>query len=333
MQQMNYTAQLPIVVIVGPTAGGKTDLSLRLAHDLPLPVDSGRDATISGEIVSADSMQVYRGMDIGTAKPTVAERGNVPHHLIDCVDPTEPFTVHDWVRQAEVTIARLREQQRWPIVVGGTNLYVKALLEGMFEGPQPDPVLRAELDDLSNDQLHARLRQVDPAAGERIHRNDRKRMVRAIEVHAQTGQPITELQQQWGDQGRMRPDAVLIGLDWPTEQINQRINARVRKMVEDGLFEEVRALQDGGLLGQQASEALGYKQVLAHLAGHCTLEEAIERIKIETRRFARKQRTWLKRFRVLTPSLWLPASDLSPSELAGQAVQFAVENLQERASG
>lgn len=316
MLHIGSHAHPPIVVIVGPTAGGKTDLSLDLAHGLPSP------GQLASEIVSADSMQVYHGMDIGTAKPAAADRAGVPHHLIDLVEPDEPFTVNDWRRQADHAIADIRDRHRWPIVVGGTNLYVKALLEGMFDGPGSDLTLRAELERLSGDELYSRLAQVDQEAARRIHRNDRKRLVRAIEVHALTGRPISDLQQQWGEQGTMRADAVLIGLDWPTEAINHRINARVRKMVESGLVDEVRALVDSGRFGSQAREALGYKQILTYLDGRCALEDAIERIKIETRRYARKQRTWLKRFRILKPSIWLNPAEMTASELAKRTIQF-----------
>lgn len=303
----------PIILVVGPTAGGKTALSIALAQRLPG----------GGEIVGADSMQVYRGMDIGTAKPTAAERAAAPHHVIDVAEPDEPFTVEDWRRLAEAAIENIRIRGKWPIVVGGTNLYIKVLLHGMFEGPEADPALRARLAGEPTAALHARLRAVDPEAAARIHPNDRKRLTRALEVYESTGRPISEWQREWDE--RPREDVRLIGLDWPPEAINPRINARVRAMVEEGLVDEIKSLIEAGRLGPQARAALGYKQFVEYLEGRIDLKEALERTKIETRRFARQQRTWLKRFRALPNSLWLPADRFSMQELTEQALAFCLE--------
>ncbi len=293
----------PFPLICGPTAGGKTALAVALAHDF------ARDGH-AGEVISADAFQLYKGLDIGSAKPTPEERQGVPHHLIDAVEPTEPFTVHDWLSQAERLIADIRARNRVPIVVGGTHLYVKALLEGLFEGPEPDETLRAELRATPLPHLRAELERVDPAAAERIHPNDDRRTVRALEVYRQTGTPISALQKQWDREKSARTDAVLVGLDWPADQINPRINARVRQMMADGFLEEVRALDAQHKLGPQAREGLGYKQLLAHLHGHCSLDDAVEQIKIETRRFAKNQRTWLRRLRATPGSVWLTPEDL-----------------------
>jgi tRNA dimethylallyltransferase len=299
----------PIILILGPTAGGKTRLAIDLAN------------AIGGECICADSMQVYRGMDIGTAKPTVKERAAAPHHLLDVADPSDAgFTVDTWLSMAERVIAEVRSRDRYPIVVGGTNLYIKALLHGLFEGPEPHPQLRQRLQAMDEDALRARLEAVDPKAAQRIHRNDRKRTIRAIEVFEQTGKPLSEHQSQW-DSGQVREDVRIIGLDYPPEDINPRINARVRQMIDAGLVEEVRTLYEKGALGPQAREALGYKQIMDHLEGRCTLEEAIEQIKIRTRRYAKQQRTWLRRFRAHPGSLWLDASRLSPEQLLEEAVR------------
>jgi tRNA dimethylallyltransferase len=295
-------------VIVGPTAGGKSALAVALARAL-------QHATgLPGHVVTADSMQVYRGMDIGTAKPTAAEQAGVAHHLIDLVEPTQPFTVEQWLRLADGTIADVRQQGGVPIVVGGTHFYVKAFLEGLFEGPGSDQALRAELHAMPDEQRWAELVRVDPASAARLHRNDARRVVRALEVYRLTGEPISAHQSQW-DQGQRRPDAFLVGLDWPTEAINRRINARVRAMVEQGLVEEVRSLWSAGLLprGSQAREALGYKQLIACFeieksGRRPDLDDAIERIKIETRRFAKNQRTWLRRLRASAPPAGSPAA-------------------------
>lgn len=288
----------PVVVIVGPTAGGKTSLSIELALRL------------GGECISADSMQVYRGMDIGTAKPSLAERRGVPHHLIDIADPSEDgFTVDDWLDRANEAIAAIRGRGRLPIVVGGTNLYVRALLEGLFDGPEPDPALRAALDATPIEALRAELLAVDPRAAARIHPNDRRRTVRAIEVFRLSGQPLSAFQTQWSEdlRSKVRPDALVIGLDWPVEAINRRMNARVRQMFDGGLLDEVDRLAERGL-GRQASEAVGYEEVMAFRRGAITFEEAVERTKIRTRRYGKQQRTWLRRFRGIPNALWLDAA-------------------------
>lgn len=291
-------------VIVGPTAGGKSSLAVAVAHALAR-------VGVAAEIVTADSVQVYRGLDIGSAKPTPAQQEGIPHHLIDIIDPNpaqgSPFTVVDWLREAEQAIESIRSRGRAPIVVGGTHLYIKTFLEGMFDGPGTDESLREELRAMGLAVLRAELEKADPAAAARIHPNDERRTVRALEVFRLTGVPISTHQSQW-DQNIARPGCVLVGLDWPSEALNPRINARVRAMVDAGLVDEVRSLHAAGALGPQAREALGYKQVLAHLQGRCTLDEAIEAIKIETRRFGKNQRTWLRRLRTTPGSVWINAA-------------------------
>jgi len=295
----------PFPVIVGPTAGAKSALALALARDWPG----------GGEVVSADALQVYRGMDIGTAKPTGAERAAVPHHLIDLVEPGQPFSVADWLVRAEAAIADIRSRGRLPIVVGGTHLYVKILLEGMFEGPRADAELRAEFLAMSPEALRRELERVDPAAATRLHPNDIRRTVRALEVHRLTGAPISAQQSQW-DRAR-RPDAALIGLDWASGAINARINARVRTMMERGLLDETRSLLARGVLTGQAAEALGYKQLVRHLVGGEPLEQAVEAIKIETRRLAKNQRTWLRRLRAVPGGLWIDAGGVPEADWPG----------------
>jgi len=284
-----------IPVIAGPTAGGKTDLAIEVALAM-------RERGTPGEVVTADAYQIYRGMDIGTAKPTPEERRSVPHHLIDVVEPTERFTASDWLSAARGAIAEIRSRGHVPIVVGGTHLYVKSLLDGMFEGPGADEALRAELHALGRDALRAELQRVDPAAAAKLHPNDLRRTVRAIEVFRLTGKPISEHQRQWDLETPTDTSTRLITLEWPTESINPRINARVKAMLAAGLVEEVRGLWSARRLGPQAREALGYKQLVDHLEGRCTLDEAVERIKIETRRLGKNQRTWLRRLRT-TPGM------------------------------
>ncbi len=296
-------------VIVGPTAGGKSALAIELADALRTRTDT------HAEIVSADSMQVYREMDIGTAKPTPEERARIPHHLIDILDPAEPFSVDRWLSLAERCIGELREGGVLPIVVGGTHLYAKALLEGLFPSPEPDPGIRARLAGMDPRARRELLERVDPAAAARIHPNDVRRTVRALEVWETTGTPISELQRQW-DAGRVRPDALLVGLEWPAETLSRRINARVKDMMARGFLDEVRALHEAGRIGPNAAQALGYRQLIDHLEGRLTLDEAVERIKIETRRFAKNQRTWLRRLRTLPDALWLDAEGACAPDLA-----------------
>jgi tRNA dimethylallyltransferase len=298
-------------VIVGPTAGGKSDLALDVVERL--------GAAVAAEIITADSVQIYRGMDIGSAKPTAGERRGIAHHLIDIVEPAEAFTVSDWLAAAEQAVADVRSRGRMPVVVGGTHLYIKAFLEGLFEGPEPDPKLREALRGRGLAELRRELERVDPAAAGRIHPNDERRTVRALEVYHQTGRPITEHQRQW-DRGGARADCVLVGLEWPVETLNPRINARVKQMMERGLLEEVRGLWRAGRLGSQAREALGYKQLVRYLEGEWTLEEAVEQIKIETRRFAKNQRTWLRRLRSIPGSVWIDAGSVPREEWAGMVV-------------
>lgn len=288
----------PCILIVGPTAGGKTSLSLELAQRLPG----------GGECICADSMQVYRGMDIGTAKPTPEERAKATHHLLDLVEPDEPFTVDHWLPMAEEKVRDIRGRGRFPILVGGTNLYIKAFMSGMMDGPAPDEPLRKSLEALDSGRLRERLELVDPRAADRIHPNDRRRTIRALEVHELTGVPISTSQEQW-DRPEVRDDTLLVGLNYPAEIINPRINSRVRQMIEEGLLEEVSNLHRSGKLGPQAVEALGYRQLVDHLEGRLELDEAIEQIKIRTRRFAKNQRTWLKRFQAQIQGCWIDCPD------------------------
>lgn len=348
------------IVILGPTAGGKSELAVRLAERLRTAdfcidtVHGGRDSggdSGGGEVIGADSMQVYRHLDAGTAKPTPAQRRRTPHHMIDIVEPTERFTVTDWLALADRAITDIQVRGRRPIVVGGTNLYLKALLEGMFDGPPADRAFRASLADTAPPELHRRLSEVDPDAAARIKPNDRQRLTRALEVFHLTGEPISALQQQWterpADEYRHRP--VLIGLAWPVEAINTRINLRVKAMfypdkVEpelaadvciggESLPEEVRRLVDQRLLGvddsRQADEAIGYKQCLAALRGAMTWEDAFEKTKVATRRFAKQQRTWLKRFAGVQ---WIDADGLSPEAMCSAALKALTQTNSARPS-
>lgn len=309
------------ILILGPTAGGKSDLAVDLAEHL------------EGEVIGADAFQVYRQLDAGTAKPDQSLRNRVPHHLFDIVEPTQRFTVHDWLTRAHDTIAEIQSRGKTPIIVGGTNLYMKALLEGMFDGPGQDAAFRASLEGIGTPLLHMKLMEVDKPSAARIKPMDRQRIVRALEVHELTGTPISALQTQWEGEASKGLNATLIGLRWEPEAINPRINLRVKAMfypdkVEpeiaqavcingESLVDEVERLLGEGCFGpvvdagkvespNQARAALGYKQLLAWMDGsdeHITsLDEAFEKTKVLTRRFAKQQRTWLKRF---TQTHWI----------------------------
>jgi tRNA dimethylallyltransferase len=297
------------VLVMGPTAGGKTALAVELALGIPG----------GGECVSADSMQVYRGMDIGTAKPSAEERRGVPHHMLDVADPHGgAFTVADWLDGAREAIVAVHARGRHAIVVGGTNLYVKALVEGMFEGPPGDPEVRAQLEALPTEILRRDLEYHDPIAASRIHPNDRRRTVRALEVWQLTGRRISDLQRQWGDAPRALPDGMhLVGLEWPVELLNERINRRVHSMVAGGLEQEVMRLIAAGPLNRQAIEAVGYREVLRHFAHELSIEEAEEEIKVRTRQYARQQRTWLRRFKAIPGAIWVDGPRVSTTDAAG----------------
>ena len=302
-------------VIVGPTAGGKSALAVAVALEFE---NRGHPRA---EVVTCDSIQVYKGLDIGSAKPPPRERMGVAHHLLDLVEPTETFSVQQWLDAAERAIAEIRARGGTPIVVGGTHLYIKAFLEGLFDGPGSDDALRERLREMDPHERRTELERVDPEAAARIHPNDERRTVRALEVYRLTGAPISEHQRQWDT--RPRDDCLLIGLERETDAINQRINARVKQMVEQGLVDEAMALWESDRLGPTAREALGYKQLIRHFEGSWSLDEAVEQIKIETRRFAKNQRTWLRRLRTTPGSIWLDAG----SQPAGPLAQHVVEQI------
>ena len=279
-----------VITILGCTASGKGTLARALASE------------VGGEIISVDSMKVYRGMDIGTAKPTAELRAAIPHHLIDVADPWESFSAARFVELADHAVAEIHRRNRPAIAVGGTVLYFKCFYAGMFAGPSADPALRAEIRARAEreglDTLHAELARVDPEAATRIHRNDLRRIERALEVYHLTGRPISELQQQWNGESIRRPewDWRLIGLRRDKRAAARRINERVRRMLAAGLIEEARRIwSDPRGVSDQAHRAVGYAELFDHFAGEINLEEAVERIKISSRRLAKQQRTWLRR--------------------------------------
>jgi tRNA dimethylallyltransferase len=279
-----------IYIIVGPTAVGKTEISLAIAEE------------VGAEIISADSMQVYRGMDIGTAKPTPRERARVPHHLIDVADPKEEFSAGRFVQLADEAIEDIRLRGKIPLVVGGTGMYIRALTEGLFEGPGADFALREELMDAERKEpgaLYNMLKKADPKAAEKIHPSDIRRTIRALEVFQKSGKPISESQSQWGARGSGRGsdggrhDCKIAGLTMPRPELYRRIDARVDKMLDDGFLDEIKTLRDEGCTREMPSmHALGYKQLMAHLDGELSLDDAVRLIKRDTRHYAKRQYTW-----------------------------------------
>ena len=276
----------PLICIVGPTAVGKTEIAIQLAQQL------------DAEIVSLDSRQIYREMDIGTAKPTPDQRRAIPHHLIDCVDVDQPFSVAEYQRLADVTIAEIGERGKQPMAVGGAGLYFRGVIDGLFDGPGADAEIRAKLqreaDEHGNVALHERLRQCDPEAADRVHPNNLVRVIRALEVYELTGKPISALQQQWRMEESRYPFRAF-GLDMPREVLYRRIEDRVDLMVTAGLIEEVKGLLDRGYPRNcVAMQSFGYKELIDYLDGVRTLDEAIALLKQNTRRFAKRQLTWFR---------------------------------------
>jgi len=275
----------PILVIAGVTAASKTATALELAR------------RHGGELIGADSVQIYRGFDIGSAKPSEAELGSIRHHLIDEVDPTDAIDAAEFARRADRAIAETRERGNLPIVVGGTGLWLHALLRGLVELPVPDPKIRSALDAEADERglsaLADQLEIIDPKAAARIHRNDRRRIVRALEVHRQIGRPLGELQAEHG-RGAPRYEARVMLLDVERETLYARLRSRIAKMVEAGWVDEVRALLDRWGPDVRPMNSVGYRQMKEHVVDGVTLEIAAARAYKATRIYTRRQRTWFR---------------------------------------
>ncbi len=253
---------------------------------------------VGAEIISLDSMALYRGMDIGTAKPTPAEREAVAHHLIDVVDPHEDYSLARYVDAAHQAAEQIASRGRVPLFVGGTPLYLKSLLRGIFSGPPADWDLRRKFQAVAEgegpEHLHARLLEVDPRSAARLHPRDMRRVIRALEVWEKTGQSITDLQAQF-DRARPAEQCRVFVLDWPRSELVRRIDARVDAMFATGLVDEVNGLvARPRSLGRTAAQAVGYREVIEHLQGLRGLEATIERVKLRTRQFAKRQMTWFR---------------------------------------
>lgn len=279
------------LVLTGPTGSGKSRLALDLAERL------------DAEIVSMDSMTLYRRMDIGTAKPKAEDRRRVPHHLLDVLDPWESASVAWWLARAAECCRDITERGKRPLFVGGTPLYLKALLHGLFKGPPADETIRRRLTEEATTGgsvvLHSRLAAVDPISAGRVHPNDVRRVIRSLEVWELTGQPISAWQIQWNKQTTQAIEGRCLYLDWPRPELYTRIDARVEQMIAEGWVEEVRALRLlERPLSREAAQALGYPEMFAYLDGQADLDETIQRIQMRSRNFAKRQMTW---FRHLPP--------------------------------
>jgi tRNA dimethylallyltransferase len=306
-----------MILILGVTASGKGKLAFALAKSL------------GAEIISIDSMKVYRRMDIGTAKPPKENRDQIPYHLINVVEPGDSFSVARFLELAIESIADIKKRNKPIVAVGGTALYIKSLLYGLFEGPGADEQIREELKAQVQaeglDKLYAQLQTIDPATAAKISANDPRRIIRALEVYQLTGKPISTFQTQWDnshDAIRNTHDWTIISLRREKTEESKRINARVKKMIDAGLVDEVKQLlAEPKPLSKQARSAIGYAEIINHLAGQTTLDDAIELIKKNTRKLAKAQRTWFKTFKNVH------SLDITPDETIDSVLTRAKEVL------
>ncbi|RAK23468.1 tRNA dimethylallyltransferase [Anoxybacillus vitaminiphilus] len=288
-----------LVVIIGPTAVGKTKLSIELAKRL------------NGEIISGDSMQVYKGMDIGTAKIKPEEMEGIPHHLIDIKEPTEPFSVAEFQQMARPLISEITKRGKLPIIVGGTGLYIQSVIyDYRFSAAPSDDSYRRKLETFAQERgaiaLYEKLKEIDPHSAERIHPNNVRRVIRALEIFHCTGQTMTEWQKQQTPD--LLYDVALVGLTMEREQLYRRINERVDQMMAEGLLDEVKTLYESGVRDCQSIQAIGYKEIYEYLDGRISLAEAVEQLKQNSRRYAKRQLTW---FRNKMPVQWFDMTDIS----------------------
>ena len=317
----NETAQSalkPLVILVGPTAVGKTAASIGLAKAL------------NGEIISGDSMQIYKGLDIGTAKISKEEMQGVPHHLIDIKEPWESFSAAEFKRLADAAIADIHSRGKLPIIVGGTGFYINGVLyEYHFGEADTDEIYRARLEQYAaengNDALWNMLNEKDPDSAAKLHSNDTKRVIRALEVLHVTGIRASE-RQNTVDKGTLRYNAVYIALSLPREILYERINKRVEQMIADGLEQEVRNALDAGVAQDAlAMTSLGYRQMIQYLNGEISLERAVELIQRDTRHFAKRQLTWFRH----DPNIqWVDKADKSDAQIEAELVQIVRQKLE-----
>jgi tRNA dimethylallyltransferase len=270
-----------IIFVVGPTAVGKTEVALKIASQLPC------------EIVSCDSMQVYREVSIASSKPSPAERKQVPHHLLDVISVEDPYDVATFNKMATAAIESILEKKKVPLIVGGSGMYVQILLDGIFAEAGRDVDLRSQLESQGAEALHQKLKKVDPDAAAKIHANDVRRMVRALEVFETTKTPISKLQRERSGLVGKYP-VLIFGLNRPREELYDRINRRVDQMFTEGIVDEVKALS-GRTLSLTAQKIIGVNEIFAYVRGEKSLEDAKELMKMNTRRFAKRQLTWFRR--------------------------------------
>jgi tRNA dimethylallyltransferase len=278
----------PIVAIVGPTASGKSDLALYLAEHF------------SGEIVNYDSVQIFRHLNIGTAKPKAEERQRVPHHMIDIREPAEVFTAGDYQREARRVLEEIRNRGNLPILVGGTGLYLRALTEGLFSGPERSPHWRNRLEMVAERKgrvhLHRILKRLDPGSASRIAERDKPKVIRALEVRLETGRPLTDHLAERPRQPLMGFQVHFVGVNPARDELYQRIDERVCRMFEAGLEEEIRHLLASGIPSSvKPFEAIGYRHVIAHLDSSIAKDDTIRIIQRDTRRYAKRQMTWFRK--------------------------------------
>lgn len=299
----------PLLILCGPTASGKTACAVKIAQ------------LLGSEVVSCDSMQIYRGMDILSAKPTLEEMDGVKHHMLSVADPSEPFSAAIYRDQATPIIRSLHDQAKLPILCGGTGLYIDALTKPMGFSVRSDPelhdALMAKFDQPGGrEELWAELQQIDPDSAARLHMNDARRVTRALEVYRQTGKTLTELNaidaQKEGEY-----DEQLFALDWPRDVLYGRINRRVDQMVDMGLIDEVHAVMKAGT-GKTSWQALGFKEIADALNGKISIDEAIEQVKTGSRRYAKRQLTWFRRD---TRVQWIPAEGRSVDEISREIIE------------
>ncbi|MHC4945412.1 MAG: tRNA (adenosine(37)-N6)-dimethylallyltransferase MiaA [Planctomycetota bacterium] len=297
-----------VAVLVGLTASGKKRVGVRAAE------------RIGAEIISLDSIKVYRGMDIGSAKPGPEDRKRVPFHLLDILDPCDSFSVGQFLLLAEETRREIHARGRRVLFLGGTAFYLNCLLNGLIEGVDNDPALRRSLLDAAEregpEALHRELLEADPPSAESIHPHDTKRIVRALEVIRLTGHPLSWLKAH-RTRRFLKGDFRVAGLRWPMEILKTRINARTARMLEKGLVGEVESIMEGNGFGPESGKAIGYREIIAHLKGDITLEEAEEQINTATWRFAKKQMTWYKRFDAIR---WFDVHEDSDPEALSESV-------------
>lgn len=309
-----------LVVIVGPTAVGKTKLGVELAKAL------------NGEVISGDSMQIYRGMDIGTAKVTEAEMDGVVHHMLDIKDPTDSFSVAEFQELVQPLITEINARQKLPLLVGGTGLYVKALTHTyQFSEVIADEGYRMQLEHeverFGVEHLHNKLAEIDPHRAKQIHPNNYRRVIRALEIHHATGRLASDEQEK--SEAESPYELVMIGLTMDREKLYARINARVDKMIEAGLVEEANRLYEQGVRDCQSVQAIGYKEIYEYIEGRLTLPEAIELLKRNSRRYAKRQLTW---FRNKTDADWFEVNEATFSSTVHKIIEFVEGKLRKKSN-